>query len=74
MNLKVLKDDGFILTLVRPCEAYPLRRGITVDLCVLKEAVDLNKLFDSLLSKEVIEEIVKRVTKNEVLRKPKTRK
>jgi hypothetical protein len=74
MLAKVISDDGFLITLMRPCEMQKHRRGTTFELKEIKLAVDENQMFETLLTDDVIHEIVKRVKKDENVPNTKTRK
>lgn len=74
MFLKVIQDDGFVMTLLRPCRQSPIQVGKSVDVIVLKEGTDLNKMFERIMDDDVLMEVVKRMKSDEVLSKSKTNK
>ena len=56
---KIISDDGYMIVLIRPFKDVPYQVGEMFDLVKQKNKYDLVKIFDSVITQEQKDEIMK---------------
>ena len=72
---RVIQDDGYVITLIRPIREAAVRVGTKMECKPMRDPVDLTKLFDLLISTE--EETLRKFKsqiENEILQRSQTTK